>query len=519
MSRFFTLWRFMVPVLALGIVMNCGQTSEQPTASELRVGIEDQPRTLDPRYATDAYGQRIGQHLVFSTLTQRGYDLEPAPDLAVSWENPEDHITVVHLRQDAFFHDGTPVTAEDVKFTYEHLLDPQTASPFASRLRAVIDSIEVIDGHTVRFIQTMPVPSFISMITVPILPKHIVENDKDFPAKLTGSGPFKFVSQSSSEIALAGNEAYYGGAPALDRVVFKVIRDDNTRFLKMMRGELDLLINALPLDKIDEFRKPPLSDTYGLMEGPGISYNYLAFNMEDPVLKDVRVRSAIAHAINVEEIIQYRLAGQAIRSSSLLAPINPYYDATVPTVPFDPQESKALLEAAGFPESTEGGAARLKLELKISNNAQAIAVGRIIQAQLAAVGIDLDLKSYEWGTFYGDIRSGNFQMTTMRWVGVVDPDFYYDLFHSSQIPPHGDNRVRYADEDMDQLLETGRVTLEPIKREAVYSQVQKKLAQDLPYFSLWHANNISIVHKRVSGYRQHPSGGFQSFRDVTLSDS
>lgn len=518
MIQLFTNWRCLIVILALAVTANCGQASERLDANELRVGIEDHPRTLDPRYATDAYGQRIGQHLIFSTLVKHGYDLQPVPDLALRWENPEDHITVVHLRQDAQFHDGTPVTGKDVKFTYEHLMDPGTLSPFASRLRSIIDSIELEDPHTVRFIQKMPVASFLNMITAPILPKHLIENGEDFSQTLTGSGPFQFVSQSATEIVLSPNEHYYGGKPQMERLSFKVIRDDNTRFLKMRRGELDLAINALPLDKVDEFRKPPLSDTYRLIEGPGISYNYVAFNLEDPLLQDVRVRRAIAHAINVEEIIQYRLAGQATRAVSLLSPINPYHDASVPAVPFDPQKSRKLLESTGLVGSGQAGeTSRLNLQLKVSNNAQAVAIGRILQAQLAVIGIDLDLRSYEWGTFYGDIRSGNFQMTTMRWVGVVDPDFYYELFHSRQMAPQGDNRVRYADAEMDQLLETGRVTLEPLKRKAIYSQVQKKLAEDLPYFSLWHVNNVSIVHKRVSGYRQHPSGGFQSFRDVTLS--
>lgn len=518
MVHFGTFWRSLAILLALATAATCGQASEPREIKELRIGIEDQPRTLDPRYATDAYGERMAHHLLFSTLVQHGYDLQPVPDLALKWENPEDHITVVHLRTDALFHDGTPVTAEDVKFTYEHLMDSKTLSPFASRLRSIIDSIEVIDAHTLRFIQKMPVASFLTLVMTPVLPKNLVENKANFPQKLTGSGPFKFVSQSPSEIVFVPHEQYYGGSPKVDRLVFKIIKDDNTRFLKMRKGELDLVINALPLDKVDEFRKPPLSDTYRIVEGPGISYNYLAFNLEDPVLKDVRVRKAVAMAIDVEEIIEHRLAGQAIRSNGLLSPINPFYDASVPMVPHDPEEARALLQSAGFganPETKE--VSRLRLELKTSNNAQSIAVGRILQAQLAAVGIDLDLRSYEWGTFYGDIRSGNFQMTTLRWVGVIDPDFYFELFHSGQMPPRGDNRVRYADPEMDRLLETGRVTLEPVKRKAVYSEVQKKLAEDLPYLSLWHANNVSIVHKRVSGYRQHPSGGFLSFKDVVLS--
>ena len=128
----------------------------------------------------------------------------------------------------------------------------------------------------------------------------------------------------------------------------------------------------------------------------------------------------------------------------------------------------------------------------------------------------LEIKSYEWGTFYGDIKSGNFQITTMRWVGVTEPDFYYDIFHSSQVPPTGRNRGRYINQEIDKLTQTGRTTLDPAKRKELYTRTQMILAEDLPYISLWHMNNISIIHNRVNGYRQHPMAGFFSFKEIDL---
>jgi peptide/nickel transport system substrate-binding protein len=354
-------------------------------------------------------------------------------------------------------------------------------------------------------------------IVVPILPAHIIGQQKDFADSPVGSGPFKLVSQSSTDIVLAPNEHYYGAPPQLDRLVFKIVSDDNTRFLKMKKGELDLLINAIPLDKIDEVRKPPLNETYNIIEEPGLSYNYISFNLDNPAVRDVRLRQAIAHAVNIEEIIAYRLDGHAVRATGLLASLNPYYEGNVAAYPYDPDRAKALLDEAGLKDPDgDGPQPRLTLELKTSNNAQATGTARILQAQLAEVGINLDIRSYEWGTFYGDIRSGNFQMTTMRWVGINDPDFYYDVFHSSRTPPQGNNRGRYSNPDVDKMLEAGRITVNFPERKAVYAKVQQKLTEDLPYISLWHANNISLVHKRVKGYRQHPTGGFLSFRDISL---
>jgi len=332
-----------------------------------------------------------------------------------------------------------------------------------------------------------------------------------------GSGPFRFVSRSPTRIELAPNEHHFDGVSKLDRLIFKVVSDDNTRFLKMKKGELDLLINAIPANKIDDFKRPPLNETYRLIEEPGISYNYLAFNMEDAEVQDVRVRQAVAHGIDVDEIITYRLHGHAMRATGLLSPINWYYEGNVASYAYNPEKARALLDAAGLKDPDgDGPAPRMTLELKTSNNDQVVGIARIIQAQLAGIGIRVEIRSFEWGTFYGDVKSGNFQMTAMRWVGVTEPDFYFDIFHSSQVPPAGRNRGRYGDPLLDQLVEEGRFMLDPVKRKGIYARVQKKAARDLPYVSLWHANNVSIIHKRVNGYRQHPMGSFTSFKDMVL---
>jgi peptide/nickel transport system substrate-binding protein len=509
--------RLLLALLIPILLIACGDAPEPRQARELKVGIEDFPKTLDPRYATDAYGMRISHNLLFSALIEEGYDLQPAPGLAERWETPDDVSYIFHLRRDARFSDGRPLTADDVQFTFEHLIDPAINSAFGATLRSAISSIQASDPYTVKFTLTHPVPGFLYSIVVPILPAHIMRQQGDSTDLPVGSGPFRLISQSSTEIVLAPNEHYYGAPPRLDRLVFKIVSDDNTRFLKMKKGELDLLINAIPLDKIDEVRKPPLNETYNIIEEPGLSYNYISFNLDNPAVQDVRLRQAIAHAVNIEEIIAYRLDGHAVRATGLLAPLNPYYEGKVAAYPYDPDRAKALLDEAGLKDPDgDRPQPRLTLELKTSNNAQATGTARILQAQLAKVDINLDIRSYEWGTFYGDIRSGNFQMTTMRWVGIIDPDFYYDIFHSSQTPPKGNNRGRYASPDVDAMLDAGRITVTFPERKAVYAKVQQTLAEDLPYISLWHANNISIVHKRVKGYRQHPTGGFLSFRDISL---
>ena len=485
--------------------------------NSLIVGIQNRPKTMDPRFSTDATGMRISHHLLFSTLVQHDQDLRIIPGLAKRWETPDDKTYLFYLRKGVKFHDGEPLTADDVKFTFEHLKDPQTRSPFAGTYK-VIEEIEVIDPHTVKFELKEVVASFLTSVIMPIVPKHLLTSGASFPDRLIGSGPFQFESQSPNEIVLKKNPDYFMGEPRLDRVVFKVINDDNTRFLKMRKGELDLVINAIALKRVDDFKKRPLNIRYNVIEEPGLSYNYINFNMMSKAVQDVKVRQAIAYGINVDEIIKYRLEGHAVPSNSLLSPVNWFSEEEAKRYPHNIDKARTLLNQAGLKDPDgDGPQPRLTLELKTSNNAEVIGIARILQAQLKKIGVNVDLKSYEWGTFYGDIKSGNFQMTTMRWVGITEPDFYYNLFHSGQFPPAGRNRGRYTNKTIDQLTEKGRQVLDPEKRKEIYSEVQKILARELPYINLWHTNNISIVHKRVSGYEQHPTGGFLSFWKIAVN--
>jgi len=495
-------------------------TAAPQSGGTLHYGLTLAVSGIDPHVnASSELG--IALSSVYDTLVAQDRAGVFHPFLAQSWSVSADGLTYTFkLRQDVTFHDGVPLTAQDVVFTFRHLMDPATQSPFGPTFRDQIVAVEAVSPLVVRFRLQQPTAAFLTSIIMPILPQHLLEGKEAtaFPARLVGSGPFRFVSQTSQAITLEANPDYYDGAPSLPRIVFAIIKDNNTRFLKARKGELDLLINALPPERIADFQKPPLNQSYTMTEGPGISYNYLACNFQDKLVANPLVRQAVAQAVDVQEIIAHRLSGHALPATGLLSSVNWFYDPRVTGPAHDPAKARALLSQAGYPDPDgDGPAAAIALELKTSNNAESVNIARILQAQMAQAGIRLDIKSYEWGTFYGDIQKGNFQLTMMRWVGVTEPDFYYDIFHSSQFPPAGRNRGRYSNPAMDQLLAAGRVTLAPDKRQAIYSQVQKLAASDLPYVSLWHLNTVSIVNHRVQGYRQHPMASFFSFRHITLA--
>lgn len=507
-----TCW-LLLPLLFIA----CGGDAPSTPERTLRVALEDTPRTLDPRFATDAHGQRISRHLLYNSLVQHGYELEYVPDLAERWETPDPQTYVFHLRRDAVFHDGHPFSADDVVFTYEHLMDEATGAPIGAALREKITGVEKIDDHTVRMRLTRPSAGFLTSIITAMVPKHLVEAGVDLGEQPVGTGPFRLLSRSPNRLVLVPHADYHEGAPQLDQLVFEVVRDAGTRFLKLRKEELDVVINGLPEHQVDDVRKPPLSEEYTLVETPGVNYNYLAFNLEDPILHIREVRRAIALALDLDALIEHRLHGHATRSRALLPPVSPFLDRDLPLVERDLNQAQTLLDAAGFTDPDgDGPAPRLTLELKTSNKATAVGNARVLQAQLAEVGIRVELRSYEWGTFYGDIQSGNFQLTMMRWVGVSEPDFYYEIFHSSQVPPNGRNRGHYDNPEMDRLLEAGRFTVDPDEQKRIYAEIQRLAAEDLPYVSLWHLNNVAVVHRRVKGYRQNPKAGYFSFREITV---
>ena len=485
------------------------------------MGLEDRPKTLDPRWATDVYGQRIGHHLLYDPLVEHGYELEVIPALARSWEAEAPDRWRIDLRPGVLFHDGHRLTADDVVATFEHLMAEQTASPLGAGLREVVAQITAEGPLTVRFELRAPSPGFLETIMVPILSRPGIQAHPPGVAGAVapppGTGAFRWLDETPAGLRLERFDGHFRGPAGVEFLVFDRVKDENTRLLKLRRGELDLLINALPERTLELFERPPWADLYRLDEAAGLGYNYLAFNFRDPVLARREVRRAIAHALDVDSLIRHRLRGHAVRSRSLLSPRNPAHDATVPLVEHDPARARELLDSAGLPDPDgDGPAPRVTLELKVSNDPKAVDNARAIRAQLAEVGIAVNLRSLEWGTFYGDVTVGNFQLTSLRWIGVTDPDFYFDLYHSSRQPPLGRNRGRFADPRLDALVESGRQTLDPERRREIYSRVQHLVADELPYVSLWHTHDVSVVHRRVAGYRSHPKAGFQSLRHATL---
>lgn len=477
---------------------------------EIVVAIEAAPTNLDPRLGTDAYSERVGQ-LLFSKLVRVGPNMEVVPDLATSWEIPSPTTYRFHLKEGGRFHDGTPVTAKDVVYTFEWIRNPENASAHRAAYD-IIKNIVAEDAHTVRFELSAPHAPFLVTMVRGIVPAHLGD-DPEYKQHPVGSGPYKLAEYKPGELVrLTAFDGYVDGRPPTDRLTFRIIPEDTVRLLALKRGDVHMVINALPPDSLDLIAREPHLE---VDRGPGNNYSYLGFNMQDPILKIPQVRKAIAHAIDKHTIIDAIYRNQARPATGLLTPEHWAYEADVTIPEYDPEAAKKLLDEAGYPVP-EGGGPRFRLLYKTSQNELTRRIGEVIQQQFKEVGIAMAVRSYEWGTFYGDIKAGNFQLYTLSWVGIAEPDIYYFVFHTDSAPPEGANRGRYSNPEVDRLVEAARITPDRAERARLYGRVQQIVAEELPYVSLWHPEVLVVHDKRLKGFELTPQGAYDSLARARL---
>ncbi len=473
----------------------------------LAVGLESAATDLDPRYATDAASARIGD-LVFRSLTRLDEHRQHVPDLATGWRFEDAHTLRFDLRRDARFTDGTALTAADVRATYQSILDPATGSPKRGDL-AFLEAVDEPDEYTVRFHLRGAFAPFLEMTTLGILPAEKIARGGRV---IVGAGPYRIAQTGPGGDVRLFRRADQGAIP---EIVFRVVPDDTVRTLELDKGTIDFVENAVEPDNVRWLER---RSRLCVERTPGTTFQYLGINFADPRLRDVRVRRAIALAIDRDDLVRHLLGGAARPATGLLAPEHWAYDGDVRVYRYDPAEAKRLLDEAGFPDPDgDGPAVRFRLSYKTSTLDSRRRVGEALQSMLAAVGIGLDVRSFEWATFYDDVRRGNFQLYSLAWVGVNDPDFFFGLLHSTMKPPLGNNRGAYANLEMDRLTAAGRETLDPKMRGAAYAAVQRLAAEDLPFIPLWWTDNVVVRSTRLCGFVPRVDGSLASFETAWLA--
>ena len=483
------------------ILLGCGQKPVDPNT--VTVAIESSPTNLDPRIGVDAQSERIDE-LVFDSLVKKDAHFNLQPDLATSWETPNPLTYIFHLRARVKFQNGQPFTARDVKWTLDTM---RNHSILTSKYQAYrnIASIDAPDPQTIIIHMNQPDAALLWNLSDGALGIVPYGSGRDFQQYPIGTGPFRFVSQElDKEVVLERNPLSWQTVPKIAKLRFEVVPDEMTRALALRKGSADIASNALSPDMIWSMRN---DKSLSVAESPGTVVQYLTFNLRDPYLRDTRVRQAIAYAVNRPLIIATLLRGMARPADSLLPPNHWAYTGDVAHYDYNPQRAKQLLDDAGYKPGSDG--IRFHLTMKTSNDGGARELAMTLQQQLRTVGIALDVRSFEFATFYSDISHGSFGIYSLRWIGGnEDPDIFRYAFASSSVPPHGVNRGDYSNAQVDQLLQAAASESDQAKRRILYVQVQQILAKEMPTLPLWFTDSVVIYNRRISGVEASPSGNF-----------
>ena len=495
-------------VVLLFLLLSCSQL---PDPNTLVIIIESSPTNLDPRVGIDAQSERIDA-LIFDDLLNRDEHLNVTPALAERWEIPDPLTYIFHLHHDVRFHDGRSLTSRDVKWTFDSLLEGKIRTTRAAAYRFV-DRIEASDDYTVVFHMKEPFSTLLWNLSdgaMGIVPYGSLGEMTTHPV---GSGPFRFVSaEQDKEVVVERNDNYWGEKPCLRRVRFAVVPDTTTRALELRKGSADIASNALTSDMVLTLGKEP---NLVVQHAPGTVLSYLAFNLRDPILRDVRVRQALAYAIDRQPMIEYLWRDFAQPANSVLPPQSWAYHAGLPKYPHDPEKARQMLDAAGYPDVN---GVRFHLTMKTSTEESTRLMVAVLQQQLRDVGIALDIRTFEFATFFSDVTNGAYQMYSLRWIsGNEDPDIFEYAFHSDKFPPHGANRSFYVNPRLDSLIDQGRSETDLARRKAIYAEVQTILATDLPYINLWFLDNVVVHTKRVRNIHLNPSGNYDFLKTVEIS--
>jgi peptide/nickel transport system substrate-binding protein len=488
--------------------------------------------TLIPLVASDSASYDI-IGLVYCKLLEYDGDLELRGDVAERWEVLDDGLRLrFHMRKDARWHDGTPLTADDVVFTIKTLQDPGTATPYRSYVDKLA-SIRRIDAHTVEVVYRESfAPALHTWASgLYILPKHLLSGQDLLATPLRrepiGCGPWRFRRwDAQTRIVLERNPDWHRRAPRIAQYNYRIIPDQATMFLELLSGGLDQM-GLTPQQYARQTDDAKFKRSFAKYTYTGFNYTYLGFNLQPERggperftgFTDARVRRALAHAVDKQEIIDGVLFGLGEAATGPYRPGMWYYNGAVSEPAYDPATARRLLDEAGWRDA-DGDGVREKdgkpfrfTILTNQGNKQREQVGQILQQRFRAVGVDVELRILEWSTFLTEfVDKFNFDAVILGWSTGIDPDQYL-MWHSSKTGPREFNFIGYVNPEVDALLETARATFDREVRRSSYHRLQEILAAEQPYIFLYVPQSLPAVHRRVVGVEPKAAGIGWNFED------
>lgn len=498
------------------------QATEAPTAAvpaaaggTLRIGLDVDAGTGDPRLARDTSAYRL-RELVFDGLVDLSPEFVPTPALAKSWENPDPTTWVFHLRDDVKFHDGSALTADDVKYTFDTILDEKFASPNRS-FYTPIKNIEVVDPHTVKFTLDQPYGPFLSYLTMSIVPKAIVEKDAaGFANNPVGTGPYKFISWKRGDtISLEANPDYWGGKPKLDKIDLKIVPDNSARVVALEAGDLDFVQSPLSPQDVTRLQT---EGKFTVNRIPAAGYTYININCADPILSDVKVRQALSYLVNREDILNsiYKGVGQVAKG-----PIPPgmwAYTPDLPSYDYNPDKAAQLLDDAGWKLGADGKRSKdgkpLKLTIRThSEDPDRRQLIEVLQAEFANIGIDADTNAVDFATYFADVQAGKYQLGVIGWLNLANPD--QAMYRQFTVDGPG-NYGHCNNEEASNLIKQARATLDQAKAKDLYAQAAKIVVDNAFYIFVQYQEYITMYRKDLQGFVVNPVQNFRSSKDWTI---
>ncbi len=493
-------------------------TTGNPNGGVLNYGEYGRPATLDPITSNDMISLRVSE-LVFNGLTAINEKQEVVPDLAERSEISEDgKIYTFYLRKDVFWHakegeEPVAFTADDVIFTYNIMMHPETITPLKVRYE-FIESIEKTDDHTLKFTLKRPILNALAKFSFKIIPKHGPENKtflsrKDpFVHHPIGTGPYMLRNITADrEVILVANENYFKGRPHIDKFVARPFADQNIMGQALLFNAIDMivLVNHRDIPQIQGDKR------FVLQPYNALSYSFFGFNMRNPLLADKRVRQAFAHAVNRQEMLDSFFQGQGTLISGPFAPGSWAYNLDIAPKAFDPEKAMDLLKQAGFEKNADGimekDGTPLSLTLKVPIAKESEAVKRVVLAfknYLGNIGVKIEGEFLEWMAWKEDVFAHHdFDLMFASWVFDDSADIS-SLFHSAEIGTWKNNFGGYSNPMVDSLIVESKLTLDHEKRRTINRKLHATISDESPYLFLWTLTNYAAYNKKVRHVGIHP---------------
>lgn len=511
----------------VGVQTNNAGTSHTIPGT-LRYADVDEPTSLNPLLRLDAVSTDLDM-FIFGYFFNLDDKMHYVPELATEVPTlanggiSKDGLTITyHLRKGVRWQDGAPFTSRDVVFTTNAILNPK------NNLQArngwdQLDHVQALGDYEVRFVLKRPYAPAVSSFfseggNYPVLPAHLLERYPDinhvpFNTNPVGTGPFKFVRWVHGDhIELVANPDYWRGPPKLQHIIFKIIPKDTTILVQLRTHELDAWFRA-PTSLYPEFQK--LGPDYRVQLEPALVFSHMDFNFKNPLFQDVRVRRAIAYAMDRPNIIKTVTHGVNIPVDAEVSPISWAYNPNVPKYPYDPVRAKALLAQAGWTPGPDGvlqkNGQRLAFDLSaVTGGATGEAVESIVQQELRAIGIAASIKNYPADVFFapgqdgGIVQSGKYDVAFYAWVEGDDPDDY-SLYGCDEFPPTGQNSMFWCDPTFSNPDRAARSSYDQAQRKKYYAIAQYEIASQVPTIIQWFQRQIYITSTNFHGYKPAPA--------------